>query len=287
MSQSIHLAAIVMRDGRLLLHRPKPDSGWELPGGPLLEEHQDTDSGMDAILTSFGINAPAIEEDFVETIYLPSGDGGHVVYNIYAPSDWVGEPETPAGAGSGWFGLTELDSIEMDTAIRNAILAAFGLRETEDMSEMIMTAVSGALSHVTEPQRAGAPANRQDAGRDVLRTLGGGNPRSEEQLRERYPELADDVLEFVLGDAWQHPALDRRTRSLQIVGMLAAMGGRPGPLRSHINGALNHGATPEQVIETLRMVAVYAGFPAAMEAWPTMEEVFAARGLPRPGGRTP
>ena len=27
------------------------------------------------------------------------------------------------------------------------------------------------------------------------------------------------------------------------------------------------------------MVAVYAGFPAALEAWPVMEEVFAARGL--------
>lgn len=284
MSQSIHLAAIIMREGRLLLHRPRPDSPWELPGGPLLEEHEDTDCGIDAILTSFGINAPAIEEDFVETIYVPSGDG-HIVYNIYAPSDWVGEPSTPPGVGSGWFGLPELDSIEMEATVRNAILAAFGLRQAEDMSEMIMTAVSGALSHVMEPQPEVVPSNRREAGRDVLRTLGGGNPKSEEQLRERYPELADDVLEYVLGDAWQHPALDRRTRSLQIVAMLAALGGRTGPLRSHINGALNHGATPEQLIETMRMVAVYAGFPAAMEAWPMMEEVFAARGLPRPGGR--
>jgi 4-carboxymuconolactone decarboxylase len=81
---------------------------------------------------------------------------------------------------------------------------------------------------------------------------------------------------------WSRPALDRQTRSLQVVAMLAALGGRSGPLRSHINGALNHGATPEQVVETLRMVAVYAGFPAALEAWPVMEEVFAARNIPRP-----
>ena len=64
---------------------------------------------------------------------------------------------------------------------------------------------------------------------------------------------------------------------------LSAMGGRQGPLRSHINGALNHGATPEQVIETLKMVSIYAGFPAALEAWPVMEAVFAQRGIPRPG----
>jgi len=286
MSQLIHLAAIVMRDGRLLLHRQRPDRPWELPGGPLLEEHQDTDCGMDAILTGYGISAPAIEEDFVETIYLP-GEDGHIVYNLYAPSDWVGEPSAPPGTGAGWFALEELDSIEMDAAVRNTILAAFGLRAAEDASEMIMTAISGTLSHVSEPVARAAPASRREAGRDVLRTLGGGNPKSEEQLRERYPELADDMLDYVLGDAWQHPALDRKTRSLQIVAMLAALGGRSAPLRSHINGALNHGAAPEQVIETMRMVAVYAGFPAAMEAWPIMEEVFAARGLPRSGGSQP
>jgi 4-carboxymuconolactone decarboxylase len=64
--------------------------------------------------------------------------------------------------------------------------------------------------------------------------------------------------------------------------MLAALGGKAGALRSHLNGALNNGATPEELVETLRMVAVYAGFPAALEAWPLMEEVFAARGIPRP-----
>jgi 4-carboxymuconolactone decarboxylase len=286
MSQQIHLAAIVMRDGRLLMYRQRPDSGWELPGGQLTEDHADTDFGMDAILTELGINAPAIEEDFVETVYLP-GENGHIVYNIYAPSDWVGEPSTPPGVGVGWFALEELESVEMDRAVRNTILSAFGLKESEDPSEMIMAAVSGALSHVVDSKAKPTEPSRREAGRDVLRTLGGGNPKSEEQLRERYPELADDILDYVLGDAWQHPALDRKARSLQVVAMLSALGGKPGPLRSHINGALNHGATPEQVIETLRMVAVYAGFPAAMEAWMVMEEVFAARGLPRPKSNKP
>jgi 4-carboxymuconolactone decarboxylase len=86
-----------------------------------------------------------------------------------------------------------------------------------------------------------------------------------------------------MGEVWSDPALDRRTRSLEVVAMLAALGGRPGPLRSHLNGALNHGARPEEVVQTLRMVAVYAGFPAALEAWPIMEAVFAERGIARPG----
>ena len=65
--------------------------------------------------------------------------------------------------------------------------------------------------------------------------------------------------------------------------MLAATGRTGAPLRTHIEGALNYGVSPEQVVETLRMVAVYAGFPAALEAWPVMEATFAQRGIPRPG----
>ncbi len=71
-----------------------------------------------------------------------------------------------------------------------------------------------------------------------------------------------------------------RSASIPIIAMLAALG-RPTGLRTHIEGALNHGASPEQVVATLRMVAVYAGFPAALEAWPVMEDVFAARGIDR------
>jgi 4-carboxymuconolactone decarboxylase len=118
----------------------------------------------------------------------------------------------------------------------------------------------------------------------VLRTLSGGDAgRAFAGLQRRYPEMAGDVVSAI-DMAWTGPALDRKTRSLQVVAMLGALGGRSGPLRSHINGALNHGATPEQLVETMKMVAVYGGFPAALEAWPVMEAVFAERGIPRPGG---
>jgi 4-carboxymuconolactone decarboxylase len=67
-------------------------------------------------------------------------------------------------------------------------------------------------------------------------------------------------------------------RSLQVVAMLSALG-RTGPLRSHVAGALNHGATPAQIVETLRMVSVYAGLPAAIEAWEVVAAVFRERGI--------
>lgn len=139
MSQVIHLAAIVVRDGKLLLRRGEGAAAWELPGGPLLPEHEDVDAAMDAILEAMGIRAPAIEEDFVETIHLQR-EAGLVVYNLYAPTEWTGEP-TVAGLQADWFALHELAGLPMEERVKGAVLAAFGLRERRDETAEIMAAL--------------------------------------------------------------------------------------------------------------------------------------------------
>lgn len=284
MKQEIQLAAMLVREGRLLLTRPQAGAPWALPGGPFPEGEEDMDGVMDVMLSEIGINVPAIEEDFIETLFLREGDG-QMVYNLYAPSEWAGEPTAAAGSLS-WFGLDELELLEMDARVRNGVLRAFGLQATDDNTDVDI------LSAFEQPFEASrdhdaetvAPvhfssSNRREHGLAVLRTLRAGAPGAEDELRRSYPELADDII-GALGDTWARPEIDRKTRSLQVVAMLAALG-REGALRSHIDGALNHGATPEQIVETLRMVAVYAGFPAALAAWPVMEQVFAARGIER------
>lgn len=288
MKQHIYMAAILEREGRLFLVRPRPDAPWELPGGPLPPHIDDVDEEMDAILGRMGVQAPAIEEDFLQTHYFPVSDG-QFVFNLYAATEWTGEPAVPPGHGSGWFEPQELEAIQMDEGTRNAVLEAFGLKEPKDITADILRAMAGRDDEPTSPQSAPATkptssAETRAAGLDVLGTLTGQDPeRAAAAMAQREPELADDIIDYVLGQVWSNNALDRRTRSLQVVAMLAAQGRVGQPLRSHINGALNHGATPEQIVETLRMVAVYAGFPAALEAWPAMEAVFEQRGIPRPG----
>ncbi|MGE3077314.1 MAG: carboxymuconolactone decarboxylase family protein [Dehalococcoidia bacterium] len=295
MKQHIHMAAILERDGRLFLIRERPDSAWGLPGGPLPLDKDDIDDEMDAVLQRLGVMAPAIEEDFLQTHYFPVDDG-QVVYNVYAATDWAGDPSPAPGVGAGWFALDELETIAMDERARNAVLQAFGMVEAEDDTAAILAALSPSppdpLSQVWERGSVSggieAPSERSSerrvAGLDVLRTLTGRDPNAAAAAMEKsQPEIAGDVIDFALGEVWSGAALDRKTRSLQVVAMLAATGRTGGPLTSHINGALNHGASPAQVVETLRMVAVYAGFPAALEAWPVMERVFEQRGIPRPG----
>lgn len=288
MKQQIELAAVVLREGRIMLIRPKIGSPWELPGGVFAEDDEDMDAAMDAVLDSFGISAPAIEDDFVETLFLRHA-GGQLVLNLYAPTEWTGEPVAPAGTGLGWFALDELEAVEMEPEVRNGVLRAFGLEGANDVGADVLQAIERELGGASSPRREEPAAGKVEAavihdgrrarGLDVLGTLRGGAPGGEEALREAYPELADDIV-GALSDVWAGPEIDRKTRSLMVVAMLAALG-RPAGLRAHIDGALNHGATPAQVVAALRMVAVYGGFPAALEAWPVMEDVFAARGIDR------
>lgn len=282
MTQRIHLAAILEREGQLLLLREAGAAGWSLPGGDLLPEHADVDVGMAAILGEMGVTVEGIEEAFYETLFIPSAEG-HTVFNLFATSTWEGEPAVGDGVEMAWTEAGALAELPMDERVRAGVLAAFGLAEPRDDSSAILEALQKEIGVETEEGRGGF-ASRREAGRDVLRTLsGGGDPDARHAgLRANSPELADAVVDFALGEVWGSDHLDRRTRSLEVVAMLAALTGRPNQLRSHINGALNHGATPEEVVETLRMVAVYAGFPAALTAWPVMEEVFAERGVPRP-----
>jgi 4-carboxymuconolactone decarboxylase len=73
------------------------------------------------------------------------------------------------------------------------------------------------------------------------------------------------ITETAWGSVWARPDLDRRTRSLITIALLAALG-REEELALHLTASRNTGATPEDIREALLHVAVYAGVPAANAA---------------------
>ncbi|MEX0782604.1 MAG: carboxymuconolactone decarboxylase family protein [Dehalococcoidia bacterium] len=276
----VELCAILVRDGTIFLVRAPGQDHWGLPGGALPEGRDDIPREMRFILEDYGIAAPSIEEDFVDTHYTRTA-GGPGVLNLYAPSGWTGDPAAPGGAESGWFSLEEMAALAMNEQVRSAVLQAFGLEVAADPAQ---EAVSTVLRFPTE-RAAARDLDEEDSPADALDVLGtlSGRPGPEALagLRQAYGEIANDVLDAI-DRAWTGPALERKTRSLLVVAMTAAMGGRPRALRSHIEGALNHGASREELVEAMRMVATYAGFPAAIEVWPVLEEALERRGMGRP-----
>ena len=83
------------------------------------------------------------------------------------------------------------------------------------------------------------------------------------------------VTEYCWGAVWGRPGLERKTRSLLNLAMLAALN-RPEELKLHVRGALNNGVSKADISEVFLQVAIYAGVPAAISSFRLAREVFAA-----------
>jgi len=90
--------------------------------------------------------------------------------------------------------------------------------------------------------------------------------------------LQEMINAYAYGDVWSRPGLDRKIRSLVVIGMNAAIN-RAAEFKVHVNGALNNGCTPEEIREVCLLVALYAGIPAANDAHRIALETFSDRGI--------
>jgi 4-carboxymuconolactone decarboxylase len=98
-----------------------------------------------------------------------------------------------------------------------------------------------------------------------------------ESLEDIAPDLGRYTIEFPFGDIYSRPGLDLRSREIAVVSALTALGNAAPQLKVHINGALNVGVSRTEVVEIIMMMAVYAGFPAALNGMAAAKEVFTER----------
>ncbi|MEN6329515.1 MAG: carboxymuconolactone decarboxylase family protein [Methanobacteriaceae archaeon] len=117
--------------------------------------------------------------------------------------------------------------------------------------------------------------NRYQKGMKNLKTI---NPKSfqtlEDSLADIAPDLAQYVVEFPYGDIYNRPGLDLKTRELVTIASITTMGGASTQLKSHIRGALNVGCAKKEILEVIIQMAVYAGFPRAINGVLAAKEVF-------------
>ena len=81
------------------------------------------------------------------------------------------------------------------------------------------------------------------------------------------------ITEGAWGTIWTRPGLDRKTRHMLTLAMLASLG-KLDELAMHIRATRNTGVTPEEVREVLLQVSVYAGVPAANSAFAVAKRVY-------------
>ena len=120
--------------------------------------------------------------------------------------------------------------------------------------------------------------DRFERGLAKLREIDGeAGERVIEALKDIAPDLARYMIEFPFGDIYKRPGLDLRSREIATVAALTALGTAQPQLKVHIHGALNVGCTRTEIVEIVIQMAVYAGFPAALNGMFAAKEVFAER----------
>ena len=111
----------------------------------------------------------------------------------------------------------------------------------------------------TDPSARGMRVRRE--------VLGDAHVDAAEAARTTFDADFQDLLtEMAWGRVWDRPGIDRRTRSLVTIAILAALG-RSDELAMHLRATRKTGASPEEVREALLHVAIYAGIPAAHAAF--------------------
>ena len=118
---------------------------------------------------------------------------------------------------------------------------------------------------MSQPRKPGEQVRREVMGDTFVdRALGNATEFSK--------PLQDFVNEHAWGGVWNREGLDRRTRSLITLSALTALKCNQ-EIKGHVRGALTNGCTVAEIRETLLHCAVYAGVPAAIDAFRAAQEV--------------
>ena len=92
------------------------------------------------------------------------------------------------------------------------------------------------------------------------------------RFRSLSPVFEQEAVSVVFGRTWSRGLIDLKTRSLCSIGILASLG-RLNALKINFTLAIENGASMEEIVEVVLQVAIYAGYPAALDALVLLEEV--------------
>jgi 4-carboxymuconolactone decarboxylase len=98
-----------------------------------------------------------------------------------------------------------------------------------------------------------------------------------DELKDVSPDLGKFIIEYAYGDIYSRKGLDLKSKEIAIIAALTALGNAQPQLKFHINAGLNIGLTEIEIKETILLMSVYAGFPAALNGTAVLKEVINER----------
>lgn len=140
---------------------------------------------------------------------------------------------------------------------------------------MTTSAAANAVEQEQDTSRPRETRDRYAVGLDRLRAIDGRDGEAVvEGLKKIAPDFARYLIEFPFGDIYARPGLDLRAREIATIAALTALGNARPQLEVHVAAGLNVGLTEEEIVEIIMQMAVYAGFPAAINGLNAAKAVF-------------
>lgn len=121
---------------------------------------------------------------------------------------------------------------------------------------------------MTDYSNPAGPPSLKDSARETI--FGSQHDRIMERLRRLDPDLAAHIQDFAYDTVYEQSALDLKTQELIACALLVSLGSPP-ELRTHLRGALNAGATEQEVRGALMMCVPYLGFPRTVAGFEVLK----------------
>jgi 4-carboxymuconolactone decarboxylase len=106
-------------------------------------------------------------------------------------------------------------------------------------------------------------ATSRDAGERVVKSLA-----------DIAPEMAQFIIDFSYGDIISRTILSPKHKEIAMIAVCVARGTMEPQMKVHIRAALNVGCTKQEIVELMDHMAVYAGFPAALNGISAARQAF-------------
>ncbi|MFH0825993.1 MAG: carboxymuconolactone decarboxylase family protein [Pseudomonadota bacterium] len=121
-------------------------------------------------------------------------------------------------------------------------------------------------------------ASRRERGLSAVnRTSKGAGERVLKSLEDIAPDLGDFIIDFSYGDVIARNLLAPKLKEIAMIAVTVAKGTMQPQMKVHVHAALNVGCTREEMVELMYHMAVYAGFPAALNGINGLREVLHQR----------
>lgn len=138
------------------------------------------------------------------------------------------------------------------------------------------------MNEIVHSSQQPATARRDLGARMLFAVDGAAGIAVVDELSRTFPDFAGLLLEFPFGDIYSRKGLGLREREIATVAALCAMGNAAPQLKVHLHASLHVGCSPREIVEVLMQMAVYAGFPAALNGLRVAREVFSECGIELP-----